>query len=306
MGNVWLLAALGVGLALVATLLAIWFRSLGPVEAAPARAVIASAPPAKFIGFFRLIDACEGTGCPICRCLEADTRQYLETLIYERVTDPETRARLLASWGFCNWHAWMLSATGDSAFGSAILAEDLLRVVMRRLERFAGRKSARRPQPWRRLLGVLGRRRLPFVLRAHPRRATCPACAHLTEAEERYVEAALRFIGDPQFERAYQKSQGLCVPHALHALEIEGDSAAAQELVTRTLPKWAGLRRDLSSFVGKHDHRNRAPFTEAEANAHLRAIEMLTGAAGLFPNHMRGGSRSRRAGERSSRAARST
>ena len=94
-------------------------------------------PPPKFIGFFRLIDACKSEGCPVCRCLEADTRHCLDTLLYERVNDPETRARLHASWGFCNWHGWMLRETPDSAFGSAILGEDLLRVLMRRFERSA-------------------------------------------------------------------------------------------------------------------------------------------------------------------------
>ncbi len=31
----------------------------------------------KFIGLFRLVDACERPGCPVCRCLESDARQYL-------------------------------------------------------------------------------------------------------------------------------------------------------------------------------------------------------------------------------------
>ena len=70
-------------------------------------------------------------------------------------------------------------------------------------------------------------------------------------------------------------------------------------LVTRTLPKWAELRRDLQGFVDKHDYRNRRPFTEAESTAYLRALEVLTGAPGLFANDLRAGARAVRGTPRS-------
>jgi len=82
------------------------------------------------------------------------------------------------------------------------------------------------------------------------------------------------------------------VPHALAALELAAGDAAGSRLLARTLPKWADLRRDLAGFVRKHDHRNREPFTEAEASACLRAIAALHGQAGLFANDLRGQARS--------------
>src|SRR6266536_1642933 len=100
-----------------------------------------------------------------------------------------------------------------------------------------------------------------------------------------------RFIAAAQFDSAYRRSQGICVPHALQALQLGADATHAQLLVTRTLPKWAELRRDLQGFVDKHDYRNRRPFTEAESTAYLRAIEVLTGARGLFANDLRAGAR---------------
>ena len=101
----------------------------------------------KFIGFHRLIEACGEAGCPACRCLDADTHRYLTAFLYEHVTDPVSRSRLRASWGLCNWHAWMLRETADPAFGSAILCEDLLRVLGRRLERSGGRAATRPASP---------------------------------------------------------------------------------------------------------------------------------------------------------------
>ena len=63
---------------------------------------------------------------------------------------------------------------------------------------------------------------------------------------------------------------------------VEREHANVDALVTRTRQAWARLGRDLAAFVGKHDHRNRQPFTEAEAAACARALELLAGARGVF------------------------
>jgi hypothetical protein len=163
-------------------------------------------PGDKFIGFFRLVDAYDRPGCPVCR-------------------DPDTRKRLYSSWGFCSWHAWMLPKTPDPAFGSSIIYADLLRLAIERLD------------------------------------------------------------------IAYGRSQGLCVPHAIRALELGAGSPRADQLIARTLSKWAELPRDLSGFVAKHDYRNIEPFTEAEGTAYLRAFEALVGASGVFGNDAHRGQR---------------
>jgi hypothetical protein len=238
----------------------------------------------KFIGFFRLVDACARPGCPVCRCLTDDARQYLNDLLYEQVNDPDTRRRLHAAWGFCNWHAWMLRETSDPAFGSAIMYEDFLRAAIQRFERKANQvvKLPRAPLGWLTRLGRrVGRSLLAEMYR---RRAVCPGCSLIAEAEERYVGLAIQFVNDPQFDHAYQQSQGLCVPHAVRALRLGVGTVEAQHLVRRTLPKWAEIRRDLQGFVDKHDYRTRQPFTEAESTAYLRALEVIVGAPGLFGN----------------------
>jgi hypothetical protein len=258
---------------------------------------------AKFIGFHRLIEACDEAGCPACRCLDRDTRRYLTTFLYEHVTDPLSRARLRASWGLCNWHAWMLRETSDPAFGSAVLCEDLLRIVERRLEQSAAPVAARPASLLGRLRERLSRARVPAIVRIYARRRVCRACVEMARAEWRYLETALHFVDDPQFAHAYEASHGLCVPHALGALELSAGDAAGARLLARTLPKWADLRRDLAGFVSKHDHRNRQPFTEAEADAYLRAIETLHGRSGLFPSDRERFTRSSRRA-RSSRSSR--
>jgi hypothetical protein len=101
-------------------------------------------------------------------------------------------------------------------------------------------------------------------------------------AERRYLEAMLTADDDADLQLAYARSDGLCGPHVFHAMALGAGRAGASWLAARTAAKWARLRDDLARFVEKHDHRNREPFTAAEAAACERAFEVLSGAQGLF------------------------
>lgn len=220
----------------------------------------------KFVGHFRLIEACGARGCPLCRCLLAESRRYLEAILYEQVTDLDTRRAIRRAWGFCNRHTWMLPAVGGSALGAAIIWEDLVRRVLQRTG------ERRRPRAW--LAGL--RRRRPTLVDLWKRRAPCPACTEAATAEARYLDTMLTFADDADLRAAYACSDGLCLPHLVQA--VERGTEGAEALVACTRQAWAGIGRDLTAFVGKHDHRNREPYTEAEAAACARAFEMLAGA----------------------------
>lgn len=230
----------------------------------------------RFIGYFRLVEACAQPGCPVCRCLVAESRRYLESMLHEQVTDVETRRRIRLSWGFCNWHTWMLADVAGSTFGTAIVYEDLVSRLLRRTAEL--RPQPARPAGWLRNL----RRRRPrmTLVDLWRRRTACPGCADAATTETRYLDTLLAFVDDDALRAAYALSDGLCAPHLVQA--VERDHANVDALVTRTRQAWARLGRDLAAFVGKHDHRNRQPFTEAEAAACARALEMLAGARGVF------------------------
>jgi hypothetical protein len=183
----------------------------------------------KFIGYFHLIDACRHPGCPMCRCLEEDSRRRLTTLLYEHVTDPETRRRLRASWGLCNWHTWMVLDAGG-ATGLAIIYEDLIRVCRQRVDRLRDRV----PSTGIRFLGWLGgilgdmpRRVLPRLVQRYRERARCVVCAELRRSEATYIATVLDFANDPEFDGAYRRSSGLCLPHVMIAHSHNGRRSAA-------------------------------------------------------------------------------
>jgi hypothetical protein len=243
----------------------------------------------KFIGYFRLVDKCGESGCPVCRLVTEDSRHYLTALLYGQVTDPDTRRRLRAAWGFCNWHAWMLLDIENSYSGAAIIYEDLVRLVTDRVRRLTGRSRRGRFAsllPW-----LDGRSRRPPAVYLYRRRELCPVCQSTAQAEARYAETMIRFIREAELQLAYARSDGLCVPHALQAIELADATTRVSELLEPTLQKWARLREDLESFVRKHDYRNAEPFTEADAASYRRAFEMLTGAEGVFGNDLHVSSR---------------
>ncbi len=238
----------------------------------------------KFIGYFRLVDACQAPGCPVCRCVANESRGHLDALLYEQVTDPDTRRAIRASWGFCNWHTWMLPDIESSLFGSAIIYEDLVMLALRRTERLGDRGRGRGRPSW--LGALLGRHRRPHVLELYRKRAVCPACTSAADTEKRYLETLVKFVDDADLQAAYARSDGLCLPHLFAAVDGNGANPETRTLVERTRKKWASLGRDIASFVSKHDYRNREPYTGAEAASYARAFEMLVGAKNVFGNEV--------------------
>ena len=236
----------------------------------------------RFVGFFRLVEACAHPGCPVCRCVIRDSRSYLDALLYEQVTDPDTRRAIRVSWGFCNWHTWMLLEVEHSIFGSALIYEELVKLALSRTELLGERAERTRPRGW--LSTLLGRRRRSSSVMGYRGRAECPACAAAADTERRYLATLVTFIDDGDLTAAYARSDGLCVPHLFAVLEHDGERREARALVDRTREKWARLGQEISSFVSKHDYRNHEPYTQAEAASYARAFEMLAGAKSVFGN----------------------
>ncbi len=231
----------------------------------------------RFIAYFHLVDACGKPGCPVCRCLREAAARSLDALLYERVTDPATRERLRASWGFCAWHAGLAREGRNASLGLAILCEDLLRLVREQVS--ATRRELTGVGGWRRRL----RRRRPLrLVRVRAGRRGCPLCQLLAEAEVGYLDTLLEYIEDPEFDGAYERSAGLCLPHLARALERHPGHAGVGPLLLRTERKLEGLARDLRGFIEKHDYRRAAPFADSEATSWTDALALLAGEPGLF------------------------
>jgi hypothetical protein len=239
-------------------------------------------PSSKYIAYFQLLEAFKQAGCPVCSRLEQGAIRSLDALMYEQVNDPFTRDRLVASHGFCNWHAWMLPSVHNSASGVALIYRHLLQATLDRLE--VARQGARPRGRWRRLWERLtGSGRDPLPMLAWRRRKTrCPICAFARQAERDDIKTILEFIAEPEFGGAFARSSGLCLPHLYTAMAVGRDHPSLSLLLVMQEARWKDLVWELEEFARKFDYRYADEIKGRESGSWHRVIEVFTGRAGLF------------------------
>jgi len=233
----------------------------------------------RHLSYFVLRDVLGQEGCPVCRLVNEGSRRFLDTLLYESVTDPFVRARLRASRGFCNWHAWMLPNAFSPQAGIAAIHEDILDREIEAL------RQAARPRYG---LGWWDRVRGRFARARRRRAAQCPACAISSDSVERNgLHVFIESLAEREFYRAFVESFGLCLPH-FRMLEARHPHHPNLPEVRRVqLAKLEALRADLLEFGRKQDYRFNQEPMGSERGSWLRSIEMLAGKAHVFGSQRR-------------------
>ncbi len=230
---------------------------------------------AKFVVYFDLLTLCAESGCPVCRVLENTSRKALDAILYEQVNDPESRASLVASGGFCNWHTWMLADMQGSRLGTAIIGQHLLFEALRLLpdgsmrrrtwrDVFYAKSPATEFSAWRR-----GRKR-------------CPVCRRVQRAERNCIRIMMDYFDEPEFAAAFARSGGLCVPHLCRALDAASEHRNRPALVEAHRERWTALRAELEEFIRKHDYRFASEAMGMEGDSWRRALEALVGRRGVI------------------------
>ena len=237
--------------------------------------------------YYRLLEALDEAGCPICLLLLDDGRSYLDSVMYERITDVPTRETWRESFGLCNMHTWQLTdipASSAPDLGFAIIASDLLR-------NFEGFMHGRRA-PLRGKLGNLCEV-IKRILGRKLKRASCPACRQTGASESYHLERLLECLADDEFRSKYEISPGICLPH--FSLLARQSSGHAYFTILREMQvaKAQSLRTKLEQFIERQDHGSQEPLTAAHANAWKTALEFLGGKPGTFGTEL-GSIRSRR------------
>jgi len=218
-----------------------------------------------------LVAALAKPGCAICRMAREAVHRYLDGLLYENVNDVGTRARLRAAHGFCHVHAWQAAALRD-AFGMAIIYRDVVGSLGEELQ-------SATDSPRLRSSGLLRREPRPgqFLARRLAARRPCPACSVQDEVTDATLGSLVRNLNDPEMERAFSSSSGLCLPHLRRALALAEDSASIEMLVRVQRAALARLEGELSEFIRKHDYRFAAEEWGPERDSWRRAIAVMTG-----------------------------
>lgn len=215
----------------------------------------------KRTGYRRLLSALEEPGCPVCHIATDTAKRYIASLLWESVTDVDTRRRLRAAHGFCRRHAIMaarVAADKAQATGMAIIYGDLLGHLAEEVRDAAeARRKGRDVRP----------------------EAACPAC----EVSATFVEGALELLADAEtgsalVSTAQQDGRFLCLPHLRVGLRRVGDKQRVERLVRFFAPIADDIRDHLSEFVRKHSYEaHDETISPEERAAWIDAIRLVVG-----------------------------
>ncbi len=240
------------------------------------------------IAYFEVREALREDGCPICHLLVRRSVAALDSLLYEQVTDPDTRDELRTSHGLCNWHAWALLHVPAGRSGIAIIYETLLGHQLTEL--LLLQQTLQPRTLWQRLkTRILDHTPpLPFLSRWRTK-APCPICRqHTYRDEDIYLRALLDGFSALEFTACFQDAFGLCLPHLVLAVERQRDHAALPILVHFQVQKLTALRGKLQEIIRKFDYRFAAELAGEEGAEWRRAIELFVGKPAVFGNERHG------------------
>ena len=243
--------------------------------------------PGKHTPYFELVDAQSQPGCPVCRMIYRATDRYLDSLLYEAVLDPEVRAKLKRSQGFCPEHVEMLKRKPGRALGVAIIYRDIIREISEDAE---GGRFRREGSPLRTLLGRArgGAGTAAELQSAQP----CPACAIGEKTEANNLGLLLTHLDDEKLYGAYTAGEGLCLEHFRRAIEMVRDESAFWRLIDPQVARYRAMLHDLDEFIRKRDHRFHGEKYGEEGDVWLRAMNAIVGGAGMGLGAQSGGRRS--------------
>jgi hypothetical protein len=236
----------------------------------------------KFVTYYELLDAFGKPGCPVCTNLERGSLKALSDLLYEQVTDPASRRRLVESRGYCNWHAWMLPKVQNSPLGAALIYRHLLGEALERLK--ASRRTIQGESFWRGLWERLTRTRTgPISLLDWWRqKSRCPLCALARQTERESLRTILRFIGEAEFAIGFARSAGLCLAHLCETAAIGKDHPNLPVLLSVHEKQWSALAEELEEFARKCDYRFATEAMGQEGSSWCRVVDVFVGRPGVF------------------------
>lgn len=222
--------------------------------------------PTKHTAYYELLDALrDAVRCPLCK-VEADSmKRYFESLLHESVNDPEIRAKLARSQGYCHRHAHYLRNHG-SRLGIAILYEDQIRLFLRSLEE----------------LETITSKVTRNALRTRRRPEVCPACRVQNDCRSRYCSILIEWLYDQELLSALHASCGFCIPHFQRLLDMPMDTKARSFLIEMQRERMTSLLQEVEEFHRKHDYRFRHEGFGNESDSWSRAISMVVGEEEVF------------------------
>jgi hypothetical protein len=227
----------------------------------------------------KLVEAMKLKGCPVCRRAWQTSNETMEIFLWENVNDPRIRGEIIASYGFCNYHARLLVSRELSnsgvALGVNIIYEQLGRIVAGELD-----KAAPKPKTFGFFERLLSRgEQKEKVL---PPKDICPACKLTNQAVINTLSTLFESVekGVVDLKEAYLTSDRLCFDHLRLGLQHYGSRhpAASRFFIDDTVGRLSQVSVDMQGYIRKNNWEYRdEKMTPEENEAWQRMLVFFTG-----------------------------
>mgnify|MGYP001080581813 CR=1 FL=1 len=188
-------------------------------------------------------------GCPLCRRVRESEERWIWQVLYEMTGDPATHERFSRALGLCQGHAALLVQVVESRelvtpSSVARLYETVVHSLLQDLPR--------------------------------PSRGVCPLCETAEEVTDRESWFLGRLLLDPEFWGAFQRSDGLCLPHFLRVYALAPEKIRPS-LLSDFQERLSSLLRHLRELQRKERFDVEERPTEEEARSWREALWRLAG-----------------------------
>jgi hypothetical protein len=228
----------------------------------------------KPFSYYDLIDVLEHPGCPVCNLLVQKSDRYLDSIFSEMLLNPETQQAFRERRGLCALH----SARATEYIGGSLEIAMLYTVGLEEVVNAFMADSPNGNGGW--LQNFTARSQSALENHLAPSGA-CAVCSYMVECEQRYIETLGKYISDRKLEKAFEASEGLCLPHFRIALREINEDPARDLLVTLQKSIWTELKRDLDSFIAKSNYLHQHEINPREGES-WRRVMRIAGKSGVF------------------------
>lgn len=228
----------------------------------------------KPFSYFDLIDILKLPGCPVCNLLVQKSDRYLHSIFSEMLLNPETQQAFRERRGLCAQH----SARAAEYIGGSL---EIAMLYVVGLEEVVNALMADSPNGNGSFLQNLTARSQSDLDNHLAPTGACAVCVYVAECENRFIETLGEHISDPMLEKAFEESEGLCLPHFQIALQVINSHSARDKLIAIQKSIWMALKKELDSFIAKSNYLHQHEIDEQEGDS-WRRVMRIAGKSGVF------------------------
>ena len=241
----------------------------------------------------------QAEGCLLCYLWLRDERRFIEHLLMDEVVmNPDFLEEVEAARGFCNRHMHLFYDIAYKSYGADGLAYALYMQAV--IERIAGDFQSLCSRFERDIKSTVKfhfpvrgmRRKSPSLYRAFERvvegERSCPVCSHLLSFDSMRLSTLVEMLGDEDFRRKFESSDGLCLPHFLSAIRLidergfENAVDAIQALLKVEMRRIGLVKHLLSEFIRKRSWVFKDEPAGSEVDVNHIVMNLLSGVEGLY------------------------